>query len=181
MVICCCDSQMYEARKICNLILAQYDAQVFNLTNLRLNKLLYFIHGWALTTRPQGLVRNHFEAWKLGPVIKPVFDTFKVYENNHIERMAEHLDYASGKNVVVPFNDIASTDVDFIFRIFENYTKYTTGQLVALSHEPGGPWDLVFTTWSHNNRLSPRIPNDLIRQYFLREAGGKKSVGIAVH
>jgi uncharacterized phage-associated protein len=30
---------MYEARKVCNFLLARYDAQRFALTNLRLNKL----------------------------------------------------------------------------------------------------------------------------------------------
>jgi uncharacterized phage-associated protein len=153
MIICRCDSQMYEARKICNLLLARYDASVYDLTNLRLNKLLYFIHGLGLTSRPQGLIRNHFEAWKLGPVVKPVFDTFKIYGDDYITRMAEHLDYASGKSEIVPYVDIASPDVEFIVRIFENYNKYTTAQLVDLSHEPGGPWHLVFTAWSNDNRL----------------------------
>src|SRR5580698_7043427 len=57
---------MYEARKNCNYLLTRYDAETYDLTNLRLNKLLYFIHGWSLASRTRGLVRNHFEAWKLG-------------------------------------------------------------------------------------------------------------------
>jgi len=53
---------MYEARKICNLLLARYDAQRFELSNLRLNKLLYFIHAEALAHGGAGLVRNHSSA-----------------------------------------------------------------------------------------------------------------------
>ena len=45
----------YEARKVCNFILAHYDAQEFDLTNLRLNKLLYFIHGCSFKQRGEGL------------------------------------------------------------------------------------------------------------------------------
>jgi uncharacterized phage-associated protein len=55
---------MYEARKICNFLLANFDAVEFDLTNLRINKLLFFIQAGAL---PEGLIRNHFEAWQYGP------------------------------------------------------------------------------------------------------------------
>jgi hypothetical protein len=37
----------YEARKLSNLILSEFDADQYELTNLRLNKLLFLIHGWA--------------------------------------------------------------------------------------------------------------------------------------
>jgi uncharacterized phage-associated protein len=53
-----------KLEKFVTFLLTRYDAEAYDLTNLRLKKLLYFIHGWALTTRSDGLVRNHFEAWK---------------------------------------------------------------------------------------------------------------------
>lgn len=163
---------MYEARKICNFLIARRHAHTFELTNLRLNKLLYFIHGWALTSRPDGLIRNHFLAWKLGPVIRPVFDTFKVYGDGHIQEPATFLDYTSGKNEVVAFDDIAAADAEVIMRVFQSYDRFTTSRLVAISHEPGGPWETVNSAWANDNRLSPRIPNDLIRKHFMKEAGG---------
>ena len=163
---------MYEARKICNFLLTRYRAETYDLTNLRLNKLLYFIHGWGLTSRPDGLVRNHFEAWRLGPVIKPVFETFKVFGEKQILGLAEHLDYASGQKRPVSFDEITPADIAIITSVFESYAHYTTGELVALSHEEGGPWHVVYTAWANDNRLSPRIPNELIRDYF----AGEKSI-----
>lgn len=160
---------MYEARKICNFLLTRYDARTYDLSNLRLNKLLYFIHGWALTTRPDGLVRNHFEAWKLGPVIKPVFESFKVFGEKPIGGLAEHLDYASGQKKPISFHEIAPADAEIIASVFESYAHYKTGELVALSHVVGGPWHVVYTAWANDNRLSPRIPNTLIRDYFAGE------------
>jgi uncharacterized phage-associated protein len=163
---------MYEARKICNLLISRADTHSFDLTNLRLNKLLFFIHGWALTNRPEGLVRNHFLAWKHGPVIRPVFDAFKAYGDGRITRQAEFFDYRLGENRVVSFEDISEIDKQLIERIFATYDRYTTSELVEMSHEPGGPWEVTFKEWSKDQRLNPRIPNDLIRQYFLRQRGG---------
>ena len=59
---------------------------------------------------------------------------------------------------------------------FESYVRYTTGELVALTHETGGPWHIVYTAWANDNRLSPRIPNELIRAYFLQEVRGPKNL-----
>ena len=164
---------MYEARKICNFIIARYGGRSSNLTNARMNKLLYFIHGWSLTSRPQGLVRNHFLAWKLGPVVRPVYDAFKVHGENQITAMAQYLDYSSGQTRPVEFDDISEGDADTIMRVFESYAQYSTSQLIQLSHEPGGPWDVVFSAYLKDQRVNPRIPNELIKTHFLQNAGGK--------
>jgi uncharacterized phage-associated protein len=163
---------MYEARKICNFLLANFDALEFGLTNLRINKLLFFIHAESLKHRPEGLVRNHFEAWQFGPVIRPVFDAFKGYKESPITAPALYLDYATGKTVPVPFDDIQPADIEIIKREFQNYSRFSTGQLVSLSHEVGGPWDTIYRAHLADATLSPRIPNKLIRSYF---AGEEKS------
>lgn len=164
---------MYEARKICNFLIARSGTHSFDLTNLRLNKLLYFIHGWGLTSRRDGLIRNHFLAWKLGPVIRPVFDSFKIYSEDKITEPANYLDYVSGENKPVAYDDIAPADAEIILRVFASYDRYTTSQLVDRSHEPGGPWDIVYSAWAKDNRLNLRIPNELIRSHFLKQAGGQ--------
>ncbi|MGM5049539.1 Panacea domain-containing protein [Tardiphaga sp. 604_B6_N1_1] len=160
---------MYEARKICNYLLAHYDAREFNLTNLRLNKLIFFIHAAGLAERPDGLVRNHFEAWQFGPVIRPVFDAFKSYGDRWISAPARYLDYSTGQERPIPFDDIAPADAEIIDRVFKQYSHFTTGQLVALSHEPGGPWDVIFKAQLADKSASPRIPNELIRRHLVGE------------
>jgi uncharacterized phage-associated protein len=165
---------MYEARKLCNFIIARYDARSFDLTNLRLNKLLYFIHGWSLTSRPQGLVRNHFLAWQHGPVVRPVYDAFKNYGDSPVTRLAEYLDYSSGVTKPIDHEDILPADADTIMRVFESYAPYSTSELRKRSHEAGGPWDVVYRACLADKRMSPRIPNDLIRTHFLEKAGGKR-------
>ncbi len=164
---------MYEARKICNFIIARYGQSSFEVTNFRINKLLYFIHGWSLTSRPHGLVRNHFEAWQFGPVVRSVYDSFKKYGDSKITEQASHLDYASGENKTITFDDITDVDADTIVHVFQSYARFSTSELYNLSHEPGGPWHIVYTAYSRDHRLSPRIPNDLIRAHFLEKAGGK--------
>lgn len=164
---------MYEARKICNLILSRFDARAFNLTNLRLNKLLYFIHGHSLIDRDRGLVRNHFEAWQYGPVVRAVYDAFKPFNDRPITSLATFLDYSSGQTTAIPFDDIGREDADLIVGVCNTYANYTTGKLVALSHQEKGAWDTVFSAQANNQQLSLRISDDLIRREFLNEPVGK--------
>ncbi|TWI58285.1 putative phage-associated protein [Bradyrhizobium huanghuaihaiense] len=163
---------MYEARKICNFLLANFDAVEFDLTNLRINKLLFFIQAGSLRLLPEGLIRNHFEAWQFGPVVRPVFDSFKIYKEGPIRGPAQYLDYASGTRIPVPYDDIREDHLRIITQEFNNYSRFTTGQLVSLSHEPNGPWDIVYRAHLADPTTSPRIPNQLIRRHF---AGEEKS------
>jgi len=164
---------MYEARKICNFLLSNFDSVEFGLTNLRINKLLFFIQAESLRLRPAGLIRNHFEAWQFGPVIRPVFDAFKMYKDSPIKAPALYLDYASGKKMPVPYDDVTAEDREIIVCEFRNYSRFTTGQLVALSHERGGPWDTIYQLHLADATQSPRIPNELIKKHF---AGDKSAV-----
>jgi uncharacterized phage-associated protein len=160
---------MYEARKVCNFLLANFDAVEFGLTNLRINKLLFFIHAESLAHRAQGLIRNHFEAWQFGPVIRPIFDAFKGYNDGPIKGPAQFLDYATGTRVAVPFDDIRDDDRQILLMEFKNYSRFSTGQLVSLSHEKNGPWDIVYRAHLADPTQSPRIPNELIRKHFTGE------------
>ena len=164
---------MYEARKICNFLIAQSHAYSSELTNLRINKLLYFIHGWGLTSRREGFVRNHFLAWDFGPVVRPVFDAFKIYDNGKITEPATYFDYLSGTNQGCLMTISPRLTLRQLARVTASYDQFSTSELVEKSHEPGGPWDIVYTAWAKDNRLNLRIPNELIRTHFLKLAGGQ--------
>jgi len=71
----------YDPRAIANLMLDEADRRGWKITNLALQKLLYFAHGIHLTKTKEPLVSGYFEAWQYGPVqpipasIAPVFVT----------------------------------------------------------------------------------------------------------
>jgi uncharacterized phage-associated protein len=163
---------MYEARKITNFVLATFDAREFELSNLRINKLLFFMHGWTLVEDANGLIRNHFEAWKLGPVVRSVYDAFKQYGDGPILAPASYIDYATGQSKPISFADVELRHREIIRKAFEAYARYPTSRLIELSHEPGSPWSMVFQAASVDQLHNARIPNDLIRQHFLLKWGG---------
>lgn len=65
----------FDPRSICNLMLDE--ANDVPITNLALQKLLYFVHGLHLIERKSPLVMGYFEAWQHGPVHPAAYSAFK--------------------------------------------------------------------------------------------------------
>jgi len=59
---------------------------VRNLTPLKLQKLIYYAHGWHLALRDQPLIDELIEAWEYGPVVPNVYHEFKEFGNQPITR-----------------------------------------------------------------------------------------------
>src|SRR5262249_39920641 len=119
------------------------------------------------------IVKNHFEAWDHGPVVRVVYHEFKVFGEDVITKPAEHLNYATGKVEPISFADIDAEPREFILQVAEHYVRFPAWQLRAMTHEPGGPWHQVFASGVGDRGLRDRIPNELIRAHF--EARFRKS------
>lgn len=157
---------MHDARAISNLILAKFDASNFEISNLKLNKVLYFIHGMYLAKAATSIVRNHFEAWDHGPVVRVVYHQFKEFGEDPITKTAEHLNYATGKVEPIGFGEIQAETREFIFQVAEHYVRFPAWKLREITHEPGGPWHQVFASGASDRGLRDRIPNELIKAHF---------------
>lgn len=163
---------MYEARAVANFVLSNFNPIEFDITNLRLNKLLYFMHGWSLVEEPaNGLIRNHFEAWQFGPVVPSVYSAFKTYGDKPITKLAEYLDYATGQQIAVPSSGLDLHHRQLVERVFRYYAPLSTPRLVSLTHENDGAWKAALQR-ARGATVNVRIPNDLIRHTFLLNSGG---------
>src|SRR5260221_12006869 len=65
-----------DPRAICNLMLDEAQGRI-PITNLALQKLLYFAHGIYLVKTKYPLVYGYFEAWEYGPVHPTAYAAFK--------------------------------------------------------------------------------------------------------
>lgn len=166
----------YDARKLANLLLDSFDIRTAELSNKKLNKLLYFVHGAGLARLGYPLVRNHFEAWDHGPVIDVVYHAFKQFEWAPIQSRAMAFDYAVGFEKVIDYKDINPSDRDFILRVASYYNKYSADELEEMTHEVDSPWAVVRSTPKIDRGIKDRIPEDLIRSYFVIRLGPPRSV-----
>jgi uncharacterized phage-associated protein len=154
----------YDGREISNFILDFCQEKRRPITNLALQKILYFCHVWTLVDDGKPLVRHDFEAWEFGPVMQYVYHEFKQFEKSPITNRARRINAMTGAKEIVPYNFDERTR-NRLVNIIDFYSRLTPGQLVDLSHSVGGPWDKV---WHHDGQIRPgmKINNEEIRDYY---------------
>jgi uncharacterized phage-associated protein len=155
----------YDGREIANYLLDYADAKKVSLSQISLLKLIYFCHGWYLFYKHRPLIKNEFEAWENGPVVRVVRDAFKQHGKYKITSRAEKLDIFTGEvSQVVP--NLAPNDQRFVEEIFELYQGFGPWELRDLTHEHGSPWDKLWNSDRVLARFGMRIRNEEILEHF---------------
>lgn len=123
-----------------------------HMTNMRVNKLLFFAQGWSLVRRNgKPLFGDDFYAWDYGPVVPDVYHKYKVAGKGKI-RYVENEDYDE---------NFSEEERQLLIDVLREYSRYSTSGLVDLSHMAGAPWDKA-----HKLGRKKLIPKDDIKAYF---------------
>lgn len=143
----------HEARKIADWFLAWGEQNEATMSNLKLQKLLYYAQGHYLGTHGSPLFDDDIEAWAHGPVVRSVYHHLKRYGNNAIdvdEVVGEDFDWDE-------FRDVE----DDLMRVWNAYGKYEAWALRNRTHREA-PWKDTF----ENDAKYLVIPQDAMREYF---------------
>lgn len=159
---------MYDVRDIANFTLDYADERRLSLTNLALQKLLYFMHGWFFAIYEEPLVKNKFEAWKYGPVQRVIYEQFKGFRDGAIRGVrATYVNPENGEPTYRPYS-IDPQHAELIREVLAKYERYTAGQLVEESHAEDGPWEYVWQQAEDAVYPGMKIPDALILDHFKR-------------
>lgn len=160
-------TSMHDSRDIANCILDIADKSGTPISNMAINKLIYFLNGWYLADFERELCFDKFEAWEHGPVLPKVYHSFKSFGKNSIATRAERFNPSTR---LWYYQDYKFTDdeLGYIDFVFKSYVSMSAVSLSKMSHVEEGPWDLVRNP--RNGEVFPKgiIPSKLIRDYFLR-------------
>ena len=118
----------YPVLAVANKILA-YGASATNgelVSNLKLQKLLYYMQGFHLAVFGEPLFEEEIEAWMYGPVVPSVYDHYQEYGNKGIEPESEVLELSSEEEAL--FADVLRV-----------YGDYSAIGLMNLTHNEY-PW-----------------------------------------
>lgn len=130
---------------IANLLVVEAAGKVA-LTNLKLNKLVYFCQVECLRECGEALFTDDMEAWQYGPVSRSVYDAYKSYGKQPISEPVG----------AAPTNPVAKRIVS---RVLSSYGRLSAFDLVTLSHREGGAWKAVYSPGTDN----PITATDILR------------------
>lgn len=151
---------MYSVKQIANWILDYADRRGLTLSNMSLNKLVYFAYEYALVTSGRKITGAKIEAWDHGPVFREIYSSFKKFGSDDItDRATRYNPITNSVEMVEP--DIAPEDEKIIIEALEPMIRLPAFILREISHDDQGPWSSV---WHHTASSNPgmEITDDII-------------------
>ncbi|WP_246788288.1 Panacea domain-containing protein [Agrobacterium sp. AGB01] len=157
---------MYDVRAIANFVLDVAEKDGRDVSNLHINKIVYFLHADFLVAFSRPLVSAKIEAWTYGPVFRELYREFKQWGDAPIGSRAKYLDPETGQKKNAQWH-FSKEEEEFLSELVSKYTSMTPGALVAQSHVEGGPWD---QTWNHETKTnaSMKISDEAIKGWYER-------------
>lgn len=124
----------YSVEAVANHILNYGHEHGIEITNLKLQKLVYFAQGFALVRLEHPLFTEEIQAWTYGPVIPVLYEKAKEYGNMPIRGNIAAPDS-------IPTN---SEEARVINEMMDMIGRVPAARLVSLSHEPHTPWEAAW-------------------------------------
>lgn len=140
-----------DAKTVANYMLYIMSDAFDDLTNMKINKLLYFAQGYHLRKYGKPLFDDTIEAWGHGPVVPAVYEAYKQYGDKPIEGYEAN-----------SIGNITPEAEEVLYGVAREYGRYTASALRNMTHVVGSPWAQVY----RGNHAHTEIPVDTIQRYF---------------
>lgn len=120
------------------------------LTNMKLQKLLYYVYSWYGVEKGKELFDEKIMAWKYGPVVTSVYDKYRKYGADVIKEVE-----GGNSDKLDPFTK------DLIEEVFTVYGNKTAIELMNLTHSEA-PWR---DAYNPENQNTP-IPYESVVEFY---------------
>lgn len=129
------------------------------LTNLKLQKLLYYAQGWYLALYGRPLFKDAIEAWVRGPVVRSVWKRYNSYKHTPITRRVARPELPA----------LVTEHLKEILEVFGDYSAFT---LERMTHEEP-PWKNARDGLEAKDRSARPITVSDMHEYFSQLANDK--------
>lgn len=165
---------LYNAIDVANYLIKKSIDEGKYISNIKLQKLLYYLQARFLVEKGQPLFNNTIEKWYYGPVVPDVYHEYKSYGSGVIKDISKRMVLDKDENgkvnkiSVVQYDDSSINDEDkqTIDETFESLSQFGAFQLVDLTHNQP-LWYNHRNNIVHRNYVAP-YDNDEILNYFSR-------------
>lgn len=124
-------------------------------TNLKLQKLVYYVQAYSLGIWGVPFIEEAFEAWQHGPVCRKLYNHYKKYGAKTIPK--EECDTSI----------FSAQEEGFLEEVYEHMGQFSAYKLRAISHSEQ-PWRDAY-------KLETEIPHDAMRDFYSKLVHRKKT------
>ena len=155
----------YNVLDVCRYVIQYSNEHDYGISNLKLQKVLYFIQAFFLISTPEPCFREKIEAWDFGPVVPEAYHEYKQYGSGNIPAIKSYImfdenDIWNSKRIEFEDTTIADEDKVLIDKVIDKFADYSATDLVSLTHKQS-PWIDAYVPYQYNE-----ITINAIREYF---------------
>lgn len=157
----------YNVLDICRHAINYSNESDYGISNLKLQKVLYFIQAYFLTKKKEHdpCFDERIEAWDFGPVVPIAYHEYKQYGSGDIPTIESYImvdenDIWNSKRVEFDDTTIKNEDKVLIDKVIDKFADYSATDLVSLTHRQS-PWIDAYVPYQNNE-----ITNEAIKEYF---------------
>lgn len=142
----------YDAKTIAKYILGTCIEDQKPISNLQLQKILFFCQKDYMQKTGEYLFFDDFEAWQYGPVIPSVYRQYSLWGGTKIT-------WTSETSVTLP-----PKITNILIPVIQKYRDYEPWMLVEKTHVKGSSWYITYCDGAGDGKIIPKelIANDLI-------------------
>jgi uncharacterized phage-associated protein len=119
------------------------------ITNLKLQKLMYYAQGFSLAKLGQPLFDGQIVAWQHGPVVKEIYEHYKGYKSDPLPVNP------------IRHNRYKGHEKEILEKVYELYGKFSGWALRNITHE-----EPIWKNAQENETISPAK----LKEYFITRA-----------
>lgn len=154
----------YNVLDVSQYVIKYSNERDYGISNLKLQKILYFIQAYFLIEKNEPCFDNKIEAWGFGPVIPDAYDKYRQYANSDIP--TEDYFVIDENNIWnskrVKYQDIiADADKKLINKVVNKFANCSLSYCTALTQNQS-PW---IDAYNRNYNNAEITINDL-QHYF---------------
>lgn len=153
---------MVTAYDVAKLLLRWARENGDTITNLKIQKLLYYAQAWYLVNYGRRLFDDDIEAWDFGPVIRPIYRKWKKFDSKPIQYTP------NGKEG----DAFEKRQFEFLVEFYRVFSNFSSTALVTMAHNED-PWKRAFVP-GKNNIISPKLMREYYTKLYEKEMRGKK-------
>jgi uncharacterized phage-associated protein len=154
----------YSPLAVANSFIAQFGA-AHGIEHMKLQKLVYFAHGWWLTAHENPFLNERPQVWKHGPVFNSLYHILKPFGGAPIS--TPQSDGPFSRPAFIDGDD--ETVTGLIRWVWARYGHLSSFALSDMTHRPGTAWSRVAAERNYSVPNGLEIPDQYVREEFVSQ------------
>lgn len=156
---------VYKVLDVCRHVINYSNEKDYGISNLKLQKILYFIQAYFLISTKVQCFEERIEAWDFGPVVPEAYREYKQFGSGDIPSISYIIKFNENdiwQSKATKYNDdvILQEDKSRIESVVDKFADYSATDLVTITHAQT-PWKNAYRRGQNRE-----ITIHAIKEYF---------------